>query len=116
MIIKLATFTSEVELEKEAGMGTHKAIWAALPEGARKVLEAAGMDAKNLASHVGSHSAKVGTDAARAAGVAGNYATGTNLTGALGKAVNHIKKNKAAYGGGALLAGGGLAYKHSKKK
>jgi hypothetical protein len=116
MIIKLATFASEVELEKEAGARTPGAIWAMLPKPAQAALKAAGLDAKDLASHVGSHSAKVGTDAARAAGVAGNYATGTNLTGALGRAVAHIKDNKAAYGGGALLAGGGLAYRQSRKK
>jgi hypothetical protein len=116
MIIKLATFESEVsELEKEAGFTTHKALWASLPDKAKAILTAAGMDAKTIGAYGGGRATALGSGAGKAVdAVLGGNASGT-LAGKTNKAADFIKRNKAGIAGGALAGGGILAYKSKKK-
>ena len=122
MIVKLAQFSTEVDssLEKEAG------LWGAIKERGAKSLSHHELTQivdeiakkKDLVKNYGIGRAEYVGKGAK--GVLGSV-LGGDAVGAAGKhtnaAIEHIKRNAAAYGGGALLAGGGaLAYNRSKKK
>jgi len=115
-IIKLAAFESGVELTKEAS-ATLKAAWLHTPPAVKEVLKGMGVDGETLSSHIGGQATKMTGDAARVAGGAANYATGVDATGALGKALAHIKGNKTAYLGAGLLGAGAYgAHRMMNKK
>lgn len=114
-IIKLAAFESGVELEKIARTGSN--VWNLLSPKVQNLITDAGLDASDVANHVGNQGAKFTRDAAGHAGAALDYGTGTNATGALGKALAHIKGNKTAYLGAGLIGAGAYgAHRMMNKK
>jgi len=119
MIIKLAQFSSE--LEKEAG------LWGAIKASGHEAIKKPKIGLETIVDELAAKKnwTKAYTrERLEAAGNKGggllNDITGLDVTGQAGKGANavvqHIKDNAPAYGGGALLAGGGAyAYKRNKK-